>query len=59
MDGLSYVINALNYHSNAKFTKMCTIDFTRNNLFLHYDSGTENTAFLHIFIKDSTERKHG
>ena len=47
-----YVINALNY--NAKFTKMCTVDYTRNNLLLHYDSGTENTAFLQIFIKNST-----
>ena len=53
---LCYVVNALlNY--NAKFTKMCTVDCTRNKLFLHYDSGAENTAFLQIFIKNSTEKK--
>ena len=52
MDGPCYVINALSY--NAKFTKMCTVDCTRNNQILNYDSGTENTVF---FIKNSTEKK--
>ena len=55
MDGLCYVINALNYDSNVKFTKLCTIDCTLNNLSLNYDSGTENTAFLQIFAKNSTK----
>ena len=56
MDGLCHVINASNY--NAKFTKMCTVDCRRNNLFLHYDPGTENTTFLQIVIKNSREKKH-
>ena len=30
-----------------------------NNLSFNYDSGTENTAFLQIFTKNSMERKHG
>ena len=34
--------------------KMSTVNCTRNNLLLNYDSGTENTAF---FIKNSTEKK--
>ena len=55
MDGPCYVINALSY--NAKFTKMCTVDCTRNNLLLNYDSGTENTAFLQIFITNGTGKK--
>ena len=55
IDGPCYVINALNY--NAKFTKMCTVDCMRSNLLLNYNSGTDNTAFLQVFIKNSTEKK--
>ena len=55
IDGLRYVFNALNY--NSKFTKKCTVDCTRNNLLLNYDSGTDNTSFLQIFVQNSTEKK--
>ena len=45
---------------NRKARKgLCAIDCTRNNLSLNYDSGTENTALLQIFTKNSTKRKHG
>ena len=47
----------LSYDYNAKFIKVCTVDCTRNHLFLYYDSGTENSAFLQIFIKNSTQNK--
>ena len=48
MDGLCYVINALNYNSSAKFTRMCTIDCTRNNQSSNYDSNAKFTKMCTI-----------
>ena len=38
---------------------LCTIDCTPNNLSLNCNSGTEDTAYLQIFTKNCTGRKHG
>ena len=44
---------------NNTFLDLIAKNCPSNNLSLNYDSGTENTAFLQIFSKNSTDRKHG
>ena len=52
------VINALNYDSNAKFTKMCMIDRTRNNLFFLTTIPAQRTRHFCRFLSKIARREN-